>query len=160
MCLAPLLAAVTMIRYKLFLLLVSVVPMTVIAAHREPWIEIGVDGAMRGNPDEYPVFLVSIDGSMDFRNEFTQTLAPGLHAFDVSTTKKDSSGLLTYQRVTINTKPCVRYELVANHAHPIENRSWQILIKSELPITRCMEKFGIVPVTHSRVATSDSASSQ
>lgn len=124
------------------LLLLALLPLLAVAGKRDdPWAEINVDDA--ADADEADLFMVAIDGSMDVESQSTYTLVPGAHGFKVASTRKGPGGEMTYRTMGLELKPCVRYALIARHG-PADNPGarWQVAVKSETPIRKCVERFG------------------
>ena len=111
----------------------------------QPWAEIAVGAAGAANPDVYNVIVVAIDGSMEFDHKRAYRLSPDVHFVELATTKVGRRGELTRQPFVIETKPCVRYELVATHTQTLSNTRWIPTVKAEKLIVACAEKFKITP---------------
>lgn len=111
------------------------------AAEPESWSEIKVGGLTDKDRDVYDVMLVAINGSMDFPDRSLYELPPGQYSFRLASKKRGKSGEMTAQTFAIEIRPCIRYALVADHAKPQPNRSWQAMVSVEEPIKTCMKKF-------------------
>ena len=110
---------------------------TALAADRTSWSEITTDSAAPSNPDEVDVTVLAIDGRMMFER-MAYRLTPGFHLLHIATTRLDRRGEATHQPFALVAKPCVRYDLVAIHENALGNRRWEITVKSESPIARCV----------------------
>jgi hypothetical protein len=109
-----------------------------------PWAEIRVGSLADKDLQQYDVMLITINGSMDFRDSNRYELAPGRHRLRVASTKRGPSGEMTARPFTLDMKPCVRYDLVADHTPAEPEASWKIVILGESPIKSCAKKFGLV----------------
>lgn len=112
------------------------------AGKDQPWAEIRVTGAADDDLGEYDVMLVSINGAIDIATTTSYTLPPGVQQLKVASLKRGKYGELPTMPFTIETKPCMRYALVASHAPPGVPRAWSIEIKSEHPIKACIKRHG------------------
>jgi hypothetical protein len=123
-----------------------------------PWAEIRVGSLADKDLQQYDVMLVTINGSMDFRDSNRYELAPGRHRLRIASTKRGPSGEMTARPFTLEMKPCVRYDLVADHTPAESDGSWKIVILGESSIKACTKKFGLVPGGEEQaVAAGDSA---
>lgn len=111
-----------------------------------PWAEIKVGSMADKDLQQYDVVLMAINGSMDFRDSTRYELAPGRYQLRVASTKRGRSGEMTARPFTLEMKPCVRYDLVADHAPAESEGGWKIVVRAESPIKSCAKKFGLLPV--------------
>lgn len=123
----------------------------------EPWAEIRVGSLADKDLQQYDVMLITINGSMDFRDSNRYELAPGRHRLRVASTKRGPSGEMTARPFSLEMKPCVRYDLVADHTPAEPDGSWKIVILGESPIKSCAKKFGLLPGAEEQVAAGSSA---
>ncbi|WP_345302397.1 hypothetical protein [Lysobacter hankyongensis] len=112
-----------------------------------PWAEIKVGSMADKDLQQYDVVLMAINGSMDFRDSTRYELAPGRYHFRLASTKRGRSGEMTARPFTLDMKPCVRYDLVADHAPAESEGGWRIVVRSESAIKSCAKKFGVLPAT-------------
>lgn len=126
------------------LLLLAALPLLAVAGKRDdPWAEINVDDAADTEAGEADVFMVAIDGAMDVESQSTYTLPPGAHGLKVASTRRGPGGEMTYRSLGLDLKPCVRYALMAQHGPATSpGARWQVAVKSETPIRKCVERFG------------------
>lgn len=110
-----------------------------------PWAEIRVGSLADKDLQQYDVMLTTINGSMDFPDSNRYELAPGRHRLRVASTKRGPSGEMTARPFTLEMKPCVRYDLVADHGPAESDGGWKIVVRAETPIKSCTKKFGVVP---------------
>jgi hypothetical protein len=115
------------------------------AADDGAWPEIRVGGVAESQGEQYDVRLVAINGSRDVRAASTYELTPGPQQLRLASEKRGVSGVTTSQVLAVDLRPCMRYELVADHAQATANRSWRPAVKSETPIKSCIKKHGISP---------------
>lgn len=109
-----------------------------------PWAEIKVGSMADKDLQHYDVVLMAINGSMDFRDSTRYELAPGRYHLRVASTKRGRSGEMTARPFTLDMKPCVRYDLVADHAPAESEGGWKIVVRTESPIKSCAKKFGLL----------------
>ncbi len=112
-----------------------------------PWAEIKVGSMADKDLQQYDVVLMAINGSMDFRDSTRYELSPGRHHFRLASTKRGRSGEMTARPFTLEMKPCVRYDLVADHAPAESEGGWRIVVRAESTIKSCAKKFGVLPAT-------------
>ena len=110
-----------------------------------PWAEIRVGSLADKDRQQYDVMLMAINGSMDFQDSNRYELAPGRYQLRVASTKRSRSGEMTARPFTLEMKPCVRYDLVADHAPAESEGGWKIVVRAESPIKSCAKKFGLLP---------------
>jgi hypothetical protein len=110
-----------------------------------PWAEIKIGDMADKDRQHYDVVLMAINGSMDFRDSTRYELAPGRYSLRLASTKRGRSGEMTARPFAIEMKPCVRYELVADHALSESEGGWKIVVRGESPIKSCAKKFGLLP---------------
>lgn len=121
------------------------------AGDDRPWAEVRVGGIADDERKEEDVLLVAINGSRDIGTTSVYELQPGMQYLRIASKKRGKSGELTSQPYALQMQPCIRYALVADHGRPLDNRSWQVAVKSETPIKACVKKYG------DRQATGDAA---
>jgi hypothetical protein len=134
----------------------SVVAMPTMAGNDRPWAEIRIGGIADNDRDEYDVLLIAINGSRDIGTTSRYEVPPGIQQLRVASRKRGKSGEIVSYPLTLEMKPCVRYELVANHSASIENQGWRAEVKSESEIKSCAKKFGALP--RATAATADAGS--
>ena len=110
-----------------------------------PWAEIKVGSMADKELQHYDVVLMAINGSMDFRDGTRYELAPGRYNFRLASTKRGRSGEMTARPFVLEMKPCIRYDLVADHAPAESEGGWKIVVRAESPIKSCTKKFGLMP---------------
>ena len=108
----------------------------------QPWAEVRVGGIADDDLSEHDVVLMAINGSRDIGTGSVYPLPPGLQQLRLASKKRGKSGEMVSYPYALQMKPCFRYALVADHASPLENRNWQVAVKSETPIKACVRKFG------------------
>jgi hypothetical protein len=117
-----------------------------LADESAPWAEIKVGNMADKDRQQYDVVLMAINGSMDFRDSNRYELAPGRYSLRLASTRRGRSGEMTARPFAIEMKPCVRYDLVADHAPAESEGGWKIVVRAESPIRSCAKKFGLLPV--------------
>jgi hypothetical protein len=110
-----------------------------------PWAEIKIGSMADKDRQHYDVVMMAINGSMDFRDSTRYELAPGRHTLRLASMRRGRSGEMTARPFRIEMKPCVRYELVADHAPAESEGGWKIVVLAERPIKSCAKKFGLLP---------------
>lgn len=112
------------------------------AGNDQPWAEIRVDDVADDDLGEYDVMLVSINGAIDIDNTMLYKLPPGMQRLKVASMKRGKHGELSTLPFALETKPCIRYQLVASYAQRAADRPWQVAVKSETPIKAGVKKHG------------------
>lgn len=130
--------------FRLSLVALAALPAVAIAADAQPWSEIRLENVADARRDEHALMMIAIDGSRDVPSRSTYRLPPGTQSLRLASTKRDSAGSITSQPYAIETQPCVRYVLVADHAQTPSNARWRIVVKAREPIEACVERYGIV----------------
>jgi hypothetical protein len=115
-----------------------------VAGNDRPWAEIRIGGVADSDLGEYDVILIAINGSRDIGTTSRYELPPGMQNLRVASRKRGKSGEIVSYPLALEMKPCIRYELVANHATSTGNQGGRVEVKSESEIRSCAKKFGIV----------------
>lgn len=129
--------------FRLSLAAVAALPTLAVAADARPWSEIRLENVADARRGEHALMMIAIDGSRDVPSRSTYRLPPGTQSLRLASTKRDAVGSITSQSYAIETRPCVRYVLVADHAQTASNARWRIVVKAQEPIKACVERYGI-----------------
>ncbi|RYZ72476.1 MAG: hypothetical protein EOP91_08035 [Lysobacteraceae bacterium] len=98
-------------------------------------------GANASSRTDYNIEVLGMDGQTDFDREQTlKRFKPGMRYFQIATTKAGKRGRTSYQTVTLDAEPCVRYYLAARHTISLDNLEWEPVIVREKRIGGCGEK--------------------
>jgi hypothetical protein len=127
--------------FRLFLLF-ALVPGAAHADKNQPWSEIHVGDVAAGEGGEHDLLMIAINGSRDVPTLSVYKLPPGMQSLRLASEKRVAGGAMTSQTISLELRPCMRYELVADHSKPEAGRSWRPEVKSETPIKACRKKFG------------------
>ncbi|SES65609.1 hypothetical protein [Thalassotalea agarivorans] len=99
-----------------------------------------IDGSKSNPADDQnvDVYITGIDGQRYFDDRKWDTLTPGHHDIQFTSSKADKNGNYRYTSVPLVLKPCVRYSVSAQHASALryDNKEWKIVIE-EKPIKSC-----------------------
>ena len=97
------------------------------------------DRADDADPDQYDVLIIAADGEMMFGEEQTRLrLKPGFHYLEIATTKEFPGRELVRQPFAIEVKPCMRYQLVAQHESKTLKSAWRVVVKKEEANEACV----------------------
>jgi hypothetical protein len=130
----------------------SLVAAPAMAGNDHPWAEVRIGGVADSDLGEYDVHLIAINGSRDIGSTSVYELQPGMQQLRIASKKRGKSGEITSQPYPLQMKPCVRYELVANHATSTDTQRWWVAVKSESKIKSCVKKFGALLETSDNIA--------
>ena len=123
---------------KVALIACCALPSTAWASDKEAWSEVESNGANASSRTDYNIEVLGMDGQMDFDREQTlKRIKPGMHYFQIATTKPGKRGRVSYQSVTLDAEPCVRYYLAARHKISLDNLEWDPVIVREKRIGGC-----------------------
>lgn len=98
-----------------------------------------IDGTNHDATDtnNYPVLVHSLDGEAYWDGRDYVNMKPGFHYLEIISTKPGKDGYFTELPFAIMAKPCVRYELSAQHVGTLDNDRWAIRVLGEKPIGSC-----------------------
>ena len=92
------------------------------------------------DPDNYDVYVVSVDDKLIFDKRRRLMLKPGSYRITLGSTRPQVSlGQPEYKEIILNAKPCMRYVLSAQHENNLSlaDPSWEILVLDERIIKEC-----------------------
>ena len=105
----------------------------------KPWSVI--DGSMSkpNDPKNYNVYISGIGDRLYSDNLSKKNLVPGFNRIRLTTSKADRKGYHTYSSFPLETKPCVRYYVSAQHESSLayDNKRWRVVVLGEEPIKSC-----------------------
>ncbi len=89
--------------------------------------------------NSYDVIISGVDGKKYFKNEKTKYVDPGPHRVELTSTKLDRGGDVTYKSWYFKAEPCKRYVVAAKHSknQQFSNKHWEVDLVRVEPIPSC-----------------------
>jgi len=77
--------------------------------------------------NSYDVIISGVDGKKYFKNEKMKYVDPGPHRVELTSTKLDRGGDVTYKTWYFKAEPCKRYVVAARHSknQQFSNEYWE-----------------------------------
>jgi hypothetical protein len=95
--------------------------------------------APRQTQEMRPAFIVAIDGS-DRGISRNDPVSPGVHEVEVSVPGAFRMGDSERAKITIDAKPCMRYQIGAKQVS-MASTDWSPVVANTEPIGECLRKF-------------------
>lgn len=100
-----------------------------------------IDGSRSKPTDQYShdVIISGIDGQKYFGNVKSERVKPGPHYIELTSTKQEGRGEVTYKPWYFKAEPCKRYIVAAKHSEDkkFSNKYWSVELLRVEPILSC-----------------------
>jgi hypothetical protein len=106
----------------------------------QPYSIIETDRFPSADPHLKPVIVNRVDGENSLNNR--AVIAPGPHKVTIDLPPRKGFHEATQVTFDLDTKPCVRYYVVAELKSPTL-QEWTPVVRHQDPIGECRKKFGV-----------------
>ena len=120
---------------KVIIVLLSTVLM---ACASGPYSVLEFSESDRTDNRNYDVVMTGLDGKLKISNT-SKSVEPGEHFIQLATTKKGRNNFSNKRNIMLETKPCVRYYITAQHESGLStnNKDWDVRVLRTEPIKHC-----------------------